>query len=43
MWVQLQRIMSEAANRIVKSVAEFVPGIFALVAVLAAQSSTFAG
>ncbi|PYR50487.1 MAG: hypothetical protein DMF89_08955 [Acidobacteria bacterium] len=37
MWVQLQRIMSEAANRIVKSVAEFVPGILALVAVLAAS------
>jgi len=37
MWVQLERIMSEAANRIVKSVAEFVPGILALVAVLAAS------
>ena len=37
MWVQLERIMSEAANRIVKSAAEFVPGIVALVAVLAAS------
>jgi hypothetical protein len=35
MWVQMERIMSEATNRIVQSVAEFVPGILALFAVLA--------
>ena len=35
MWDQMQRIMSEATSRIVQSVAEFVPGILALFAVLA--------
>ena len=35
MWDQMQRIMSEATSRIGQSVAEFVPGILALFAVLA--------
>ncbi len=35
MLVQVQRIMSQATSRIVESVAAFVPGILALVAVLA--------
>jgi hypothetical protein len=34
MWAQIERIMSEAAGRIVTSVAAFMPGVLALVTIL---------
>jgi hypothetical protein len=35
MWAQIERIASQATDRIVESVAEFLPGLFALFALLA--------
>lgn len=34
MWTQVQRIMSEATNRIVASIAAFMPGVVALIVIL---------
>jgi hypothetical protein len=36
MWTQVQRIVSEATNRIVASVADFMPGLVALLVILVA-------
>ena len=34
MWAQVEQIMRNAANRVVESVIEFVPGLFALIALI---------